>query len=346
MYIKVLGILIGILVLSLGFQLFYTKEGFADEISWDTPYSPELLDNAADQEITASAAAEAQAESEEAATKVGDTFKDLERARQAHVEAAKKAADARKIADELLSAEQKSQLASKSASDAVDAAKADVFKAEGLRRAAADNLSKVTTDALNKNKAQLEKVNTTSKTLTDASNASLKAAQARDGTTSALRDALAAQQIAAANAAAAVTKYNNEKNVATRYVRIDQANQYLHIRELQVLDANGNNVALKGKASMSSSPDPSNPAWLRDHGPDRVNDNNHGTLNHTEVSPKEWIELDLLTDVVVAKVLVFNRDDTYDFRLAGSKLTLLDKDRRQIGGVNVLNADRVQTFNL
>jgi hypothetical protein len=136
----------------------------------------------------------------------------------------------------------------------------------------------------------------------------------------------------------------DETSVPVQFVRINQSGQYLHIRELQVYDTKEENVALKGKASMSSSPDPSNPAWIKGYGADKINDNNLGTLNHTDVSPNEWIELDLLSGVVVTKIVVYNRDDTYDFRLAGSKLTLLDKNKRQIGETFVLTADRMQTF--
>jgi hypothetical protein len=120
----------------------------------------------------------------------------------------------------------------------------------------------------------------------------------------------------------------------TRFVRLELPgnDKMLHVGEVQVFVEN-ENVALKGKATQSSTWETNEANW----GPQKAIDGNTGGVNnqdgitHTLMEANPWWEVDLAQNVTISKVVVWNRtDNNCGPRLAGFRIALLDENRTPI----------------
>lgn len=113
-----------------------------------------------------------------------------------------------------------------------------------------------------------------------------------------------------------------------RYVRITLpgANRYLSLAEVQVFNGT-ENLALKGSASQIST-DYDGPAKLAIDG--NTNGKFEGkSVTHTATNNDPWWEVDLKESKGVDRIVVWNRLDGVQGRLAGFQIELLD-DKRQV----------------
>ena len=128
----------------------------------------------------------------------------------------------------------------------------------------------------------------------------------------------------------------------TRYVRVEHSGEFLHMQQVQVFaEGSEENVALGGEASMSTN-------YGHGGNVERVID---GDTNqdapwpngcHTRNGANEWVVIDLQREYVVTKVVVHNRPDCCQNRLAGARV-LLQRDASDAGReIGVLTAEQVQ----
>ncbi len=116
----------------------------------------------------------------------------------------------------------------------------------------------------------------------------------------------------------------------TRFVRIrHQKNAYLNLAEVEVF-AGGTNVALKGKASQSTTGF-NGPANLAIDG-NTDGDHSKGSVTHNTVNdPDPWWMVDLGSDQQIDQVVVHNRTDAgTSARLAGAVVELLNAESKVI----------------
>jgi len=124
-------------------------------------------------------------------------------------------------------------------------------------------------------------------------------------------------------------------------VRVEHSGEYLHMQQIQVFaEGSEENIALGGVASMSTE--------VYDGNAERVID---GDMNqdapwpnscHTGNGANEWVVIDLQREYVVTKVVVHNRPDCCQNRLAGARV-LLQRDASDAGReIGVLTAGQVQ----
>ena len=93
-----------------------------------------------------------------------------------------------------------------------------------------------------------------------------------------------------------------------RYVRISlPSKQFLHLAEVQVLDEDGNNLALSGTATQSSTQFPGRAAQVAIDGVLPVDDDNNFTFTDNNENP--WWEVDLGEIKEIAEIKVWNRAD-------------------------------------
>jgi len=117
-----------------------------------------------------------------------------------------------------------------------------------------------------------------------------------------------------------------------RFVRIDLpgAKRILTLAEVEVISAGGN-IAAKGKAKQSSSNGADNAAKAIDGNADPLYAK--GGQTHTADgggTANPWWELDLGGDYKVDAIKVWNRGESFEDRLNGFNVTLLDKDKKVI----------------
>jgi DNA-binding beta-propeller fold protein YncE len=131
----------------------------------------------------------------------------------------------------------------------------------------------------------------------------------------------------------------------TRYVRVEHSGEYLHMQQIQVFaEGSEENIALGGVASMSTSVYDGNAERVIDG--DTVGDMNpdadETSCCHTDNGANEWVVIDLQREYVVTKVVVHNRPDGWQYRLAGARV-LLQRDASDAGReIGVLTAGQVQ----
>jgi mono/diheme cytochrome c family protein len=122
----------------------------------------------------------------------------------------------------------------------------------------------------------------------------------------------------------------NSKNTTARFVRVELPGKqrYLHLAEVQVFSG-GANVALKGKASQSST----------DFGGDakRANDGNTNgdynanSVSHTKSEDNPWWEVDLGKALPIEKVVLWNRTDGgVQERMKVYSVKLFDEQRKPV----------------
>lgn len=123
------------------------------------------------------------------------------------------------------------------------------------------------------------------------------------------------------------------KGVEGRFVRIDLpgANKFIHVAEVEVF-VGGSNVARNGKASQNSTGF-NGPAHLAIDGNTNGDFNVAKSTTHTAEGNDPWWEVDLGTSQEIDKIVIWNRsdgDESIPKRLAGYKVTVLDKDRKSV----------------
>ena len=120
-----------------------------------------------------------------------------------------------------------------------------------------------------------------------------------------------------------------------RFIRIaiPGPSKILSLAEVQVI-SQGLNIAVKGKASQSST-DFDGPPQLAIDG---NTDGNYlkKSVTHTAISDSPWWEIDLLSEVPVDKIVLWNRTDANtQSRLADFTITLLNAQRQEISSRTV-----------
>jgi hypothetical protein len=119
------------------------------------------------------------------------------------------------------------------------------------------------------------------------------------------------------------------KGPRARFVRIENSNPVLHMAEVQVFSG-GENVALKGSASQSST-------YAGGEASHAIDGNTDGrwesrSVTHTEAKEEtSWWEVDLGRTVPVDKVVLWNRTDgDLETRMKGYVVRLLDEARKSV----------------
>jgi hypothetical protein len=119
--------------------------------------------------------------------------------------------------------------------------------------------------------------------------------------------------------------------VRGRYVRIELPgkDKILSLAEVQVF-AGGDNLALRGKASQSST-DFDGPARLAVDGNVDGRFADAKSTTHTAISVNPWWEVDLGAEAAIDRVVIWNRTDGgLHARLADFQVAVLDGDRRPV----------------
>ncbi len=112
-----------------------------------------------------------------------------------------------------------------------------------------------------------------------------------------------------------------------RFVRVELpgAKKFLHLAEVQVF-SNGVNVALKGKATQSSQYASATAKLAIDGNTDGIYKNN--SVAHTSEQANPWWEVDLGSEQVIERIVVWNRTDgNVGGRLEGFVVSTLDSQR-------------------
>ena len=146
--------------------------------------------------------------------------------------------------------------------------------------------------------------------------------------------------------AVALYDQNLGKPKTVRYVKIQMNTHHscLHVQEIEVYDEKNVNVARTSTPSSSSNACGATPALVIDGNKTLSNWPNS---NHTYCNAGiQFVELDLKTNVDVRKVVVYNRPDCCQERLAGAVLLLFDENRKQVVDTITLTRDLVQTFEI
>ena len=118
-----------------------------------------------------------------------------------------------------------------------------------------------------------------------------------------------------------------------RFVRVELPGKgkMLSLAEVQVFSG-GQNVALKGKATQSST-DYDGPPNLAMDG-NTSGDFLKKSVTHTRAEDNPWWEVDLGSEVAIEDVVIWNRTDGgVGTRLAGFKVLALDAARKEVGSV-------------
>ncbi len=122
-----------------------------------------------------------------------------------------------------------------------------------------------------------------------------------------------------------------DRDAATaRYVRVERADGgFIHLAEVQAF-SRGENVALKGKASQSSTYQGAAAARATDGKTEGAYGKK--SVQHTDDNdPAPWWEVDLAEAKPIEKIVLWNRTDSGTAaRIAGARLVLLDANRKPV----------------
>ena len=109
------------------------------------------------------------------------------------------------------------------------------------------------------------------------------------------------------------------------YVKISSDSNYLHVKEVQVYD-NNNKLVSKGVKAYQSDSHPSFKA-------ENAVDGNMSTMSHTRTkgtkSKPGFLLINLGRGVLVSKIVIYNRTNCCDDRIAGARISLLDKKKKE-----------------
>ncbi len=121
----------------------------------------------------------------------------------------------------------------------------------------------------------------------------------------------------------------DQKQTSGRFVRIELpgAGKFLHMAEVQVFSG-GNNVALKGAASQSST-DYDGPANLA------IDGKTSGvfadkSVTHTAMQDNPWWEVDLKSSLPIDRIVVWNRTENVETRIEGFKVHVFNEKREVV----------------
>jgi len=129
--------------------------------------------------------------------------------------------------------------------------------------------------------------------------------------------------------------------VAGRYVRIQLANDFLHMAEVQVFDTNNVNVAVGRTATQSQTAHPAVAARAVDGNTD--GDYYHNSVNHTQ-GAGPWWEVDLGSVQQIVRIHVFNRTDCCMERINGARMRILDASRAEVWSENLYSVGTDRTL--
>ena len=132
-------------------------------------------------------------------------------------------------------------------------------------------------------------------------------------------------------AAARATIKLDEGPIQARFVRVEIPGRkvFLSLAEVQVFSGGGN-VAVKGKASQSSTGF-NGPAALAIDGNTDGDYSTAKSTTHTQEEQGPWWEVDLGSASRIDKVVIWNRTDSdLGYRLGGFRVALLDADRKPL----------------
>ena len=120
------------------------------------------------------------------------------------------------------------------------------------------------------------------------------------------------------------------KTIRGRYLRVTlpNAKEGLALAEAQVF-SNGENIAMRGKASQSST-DFGGVAERAIDGKTNGNFTKGKSVSHTGRDKDPWWEVDLGREAEIENVVIWNRTDGVGGRLANFRVELLDGDRKQV----------------
>ncbi|MFK8112557.1 MAG: DUF1553 domain-containing protein [Rubripirellula sp.] len=123
-----------------------------------------------------------------------------------------------------------------------------------------------------------------------------------------------------------------QEGVKARYLRVELPGKrkMIHLAELQVF-SDGKNVALKGKATQSSTDYGGVARYVNDGITD--GDFAKRSVNHTSIENDPWVEIDLGASLPIEKVTLWNRTDGgvgIGSRLKGFQVSLLDEKRKVV----------------
>ncbi|MDE0891435.1 MAG: DUF1549 domain-containing protein, partial [Planctomycetota bacterium] len=114
-----------------------------------------------------------------------------------------------------------------------------------------------------------------------------------------------------------------------RYVRVDLPgrDQYLSLAEVLVF-SDGENIALRGKASQSST----SSGGVAPRAIDGNSNGAHtaGSVTHTALQRDAWWEVELAALAPIHRIELFNRTDCCSERLDGCRVTVLGEDRETL----------------
>jgi hypothetical protein len=131
---------------------------------------------------------------------------------------------------------------------------------------------------------------------------------------------------------------NNVKRA--RYIRVAMPGKarFLHLAEVQVFSG-GKNIAPKGTATQSSTAY-NGPAKLANDGK-TDGDYKHGSVSHTAQQDDPWWEVDLMHEVPVESIVIWNRTDggTAE-RTVNFTVSALDEKRKEVFSVNETKAPK------
>lgn len=110
------------------------------------------------------------------------------------------------------------------------------------------------------------------------------------------------------------------------YVKISSTKNYLHLREIQIYDNNDKLISKGAKVVQSST----HTTYTAEKAVDgNLNNMNHTASKGTPSNPA-YILVNLEQGVIVKKVVLYNRTDCCDDRVADARIALLDKKKKEI----------------
>jgi len=114
----------------------------------------------------------------------------------------------------------------------------------------------------------------------------------------------------------------------------------LHLREVQVIDSNGNNRALNKEATQSSTSSGQDATLA-------VDGSETQTQSNTQWEQDAWWEIDLGEDVVVKEVIIFNSNtDNQEDRLSNAVISLFHSSGGAIGIYEIGDATGISKLSI
>ena len=122
------------------------------------------------------------------------------------------------------------------------------------------------------------------------------------------------------------SEHPSQFTLPARYVKLSLsgADKIINIHEVQVFDSSGTNLAVAGIASQSSTF--VNSEGFSFYASNANNNNTASVLAHTQSSQDPWWKVDLLGMHQIKSIIIWNRRDSYSYRLSYATVALLDEN--------------------